>query len=105
MEDKDQKDQELKEAAVAFRVPPKIVHNDRGETVEVILSYEDYKTFLRFLADHIDWELLPGHLQDAVDGMLANEARVEQGDESFTPLDEFLSDLGIESESGTSVEE
>jgi hypothetical protein len=105
MEDKDQKDQELKEAAVAFRVPPKIVHNDRGETVEVILSYEDYKTFLRFLADHIDWELLPGYLQDAVDGMLADEARVEQGDESFTTLDEFLSDLGIESESGTSVEE
>jgi len=102
MEEKDQKDRELKEAAVAFHVPPKIVHNDRGERVEVILSYEDYTTFLRFLADHIDWELLPGYLQDAVDVMLADEARAEQGDEPFTPLDDFLSELGLDPDSGAS---
>ena len=80
MEQKNQKGKELKEAAVAFRVPPKIVHNDLGEKVEVILSYDDYITFLRFLADYMDWELLPGFLQDAVDHMLAEEARAEPGE-------------------------
>ena len=61
--------------AAAFRVPPKIVHNDRGDKVEVILNYDDYMAFLRFLADYVDWEILPGFLQDAVDHMLAEEAR------------------------------
>lgn len=105
MEDDDKIGKGLKEAAVAFRVPPKIVHNDRGEKVEVILSYDDYTTFLRFLADYVDWELLPSFLQDAVDGMLADEARAEQGDEPFSPLEGFLAELGIEPESGTSGEE
>jgi hypothetical protein len=77
MEENDQIGKGLKEAAVAFRVPPKIVHNDRGEKVEVILSYDDYTTFLRLLADYVDWELLPGFLQDAVDHMLAEDSRAE----------------------------
>jgi hypothetical protein len=105
MEEKSQKGKELKEAAVAFRVPPKIVHNDLGEKVEVILSYDDYITFLRFLADYVDWELLPGFLQDEVDSMLADEAKVAQGDAPFSPLDEFLNELGIEPETGASSEE
>jgi hypothetical protein len=104
MEEREQMEKGLKEMAVAFRVPPKVVHNDRGEKVEVILNYDDYMAFLRFLADYVDWEILPGFLQDAVDGMLADEARAEQGNEPFTPLDDFLSQLGIESDSGTSVE-
>ncbi len=70
----------LKEAVAAFRIPPKMVHNDQGETVEVILSYDDYKTFLRFLADYVDWELLPSYLQDAIDHLLAEEARAEPGE-------------------------
>jgi predicted nuclease of predicted toxin-antitoxin system len=69
----------LKEAVAAFHIPPKMVHNDQGETVEVILSYDDYKTLLRFLADYVDWELLPSYLQDAVDHLLAEEARAEPG--------------------------
>jgi hypothetical protein len=92
MEEKDQKDKEIKEAAVAFHVPPKIVHNDRGERVEVILSYEDYETFLHFLADHVDWELLPGFMQDAVDHMLAEEARAEPGES--IPLREAMRETG-----------
>ncbi len=83
---------ELKEAAVAFRAPPKMVHNDRGETVEVILSYDDYKTFLRLLADYADWELLPRHLQDAVDHLLAEEARAEAG--KSIPLRQALRETG-----------
>jgi hypothetical protein len=75
-----------------------MVQNDQGEIVEVILSYADYKTFLRFLADYVDWELLPQYLQDAVDHLLAEEARAEQGDEVPTPLSEVLAELGIELE-------
>ena len=92
MEENDLEGKALKDAAVAFRVPPKIVHNDRGEKVEVILSYDDYTTFLRFLADYVDWELLPGFLQDAVDHMLAEEARAEPAES--IPLRDALRETG-----------
>jgi hypothetical protein len=46
-------DKKLKEAVAGFHIPPKMVYNDRGEAVEVILSYDDYKTFLRFLVDYV----------------------------------------------------
>ncbi|GAB4528910.1 MAG: hypothetical protein Kow0063_05510 [Anaerolineae bacterium] len=105
MEDRERTEKGLKELAVAFRVPPKIVYNDRGEKVEVILNYDDYLAYLRYLADYVDWETLPPFLQDAVDGMLADEALAEQGDEAFTPLDQFLTELGVESESGQDSEE
>jgi hypothetical protein len=88
----------IKEAAVAFNIPPKMVQNDRGEIVEVILSYADYQTFLHFLADNVDWELLPKYLQDAVDHLLAEEARAEQGDDHPRSLAEVLVELGIEVE-------
>jgi hypothetical protein len=83
---------------IGFQIPPKMVYNDQGEMVEVILSYADYKTFLRFLADYVDWELLPSYLQDEVDHLLAEEARMEQGDEAPTSLLEALTELGIEPE-------
>jgi hypothetical protein len=91
-------DKKLKEAATVFHVPPKMVQNDRGEIVEVILSYADYKSFLQFLADYVDWELLPSYLQDAVDHLLAEEARIEQGNETPTSLAKALAELGIELE-------
>lgn len=85
----------LKEPVMSYFLPPKMVQNEQGEIVGVILSYADYQTFLRFLADYVDWELLPSHLQDAVDRLLAEEARAEQGDESPTPLTEVLTKVGI----------
>jgi hypothetical protein len=85
-------DKRLKETIAAFRVPPKMVHNDRGETVEVILSYDEYKAFLRFLADYVDWESLPGYLQDAIDHLLAEEARAESGES--IPLRKALRETG-----------
>jgi hypothetical protein len=94
-------DKKLKEAAAVFHVPPKMVQNDRGEIVEVILSYADYKNFLQFLADYVDWELLPSYLQDAVDHLLAEEARIEQGDETPTSLAKVLAELEIELEEDT----
>lgn len=92
MEDRERTEKGLKEMAVAFHVPPKIVHNDRGEKVEVILNYDDYMAFLRFLADYVDWEILPGFLQDAVDHMLAEEARAEPGES--IPLRDALRETG-----------
>ena len=44
------------------------------------------------------YELLPHYLQDAVDHLLADEARLEQGDEAATSLAETLAKLGIELE-------
>lgn len=84
-----------KEQSPFFHTPPKMVYNDQGEAVEVILNYEDYKTFLQFLAEYVDWESLPSYLQDVVDHLLAEEAKVEQGDEPPTPLLETLAKLGI----------
>jgi hypothetical protein len=86
---------------IGFQIPPKMVYNDQGEMVEVILSYADYKTFLHFLADYVDWEQLPPYLQDEVDHLLAEEARTEQGEEAPTSLLEALVELGIETEKDT----
>ncbi len=70
----------MRETLTTFDVSPKMVHNDRGETVEVLLSYDMYQAFLRILADYVDWEMLPPYLQDEVDGMLADEAKREPGE-------------------------
>jgi hypothetical protein len=91
-------EEKLKEGTVRFAAPPKIVYDQQGEVVEIILSYQDYKTFLRTLAAHADWEELPPYLQEAIDGMLIDEAKEEQGDKPMTPLAEALDELGIEAE-------
>lgn len=72
--------------------PPRTVHDERGEVVGVILSYEDYQTFLHLLAEHADWETLPVHLRDAVDHFLADEAELEGG--PARPLRELLRETG-----------
>ncbi len=59
--------------------PPRYVQNERGETVEVIVSIADYERYLRTLAKHADWTTLPSYLQDAIDTLLAQEARRESG--------------------------
>lgn len=84
--------QEAKEAAATYTVAPKTVHNERGETVEVILSYAEYRTLLRLLADCADWELLPPNLQDAIDSLLAEEAEREPGES--IPLRQALRESG-----------
>ena len=63
----------------ALKRPPRFVQSDQGDVVEVILSYEDYERFLRILAAHADWETLPPYLQDAIDRVLANDAKAEAG--------------------------
>jgi hypothetical protein len=58
----------------------------------VILAYEDYKSYLRILATHADRETPPPYLQDAVDGLLPDDARAEGG--SPKPLCDLLADVG-----------
>jgi len=81
-----------REAAAAYAIAPKTVHNERGETVEVILSYAGYRTLLRLLASCADWESLPPDLQDAIDSLLAEEAKQEPGES--IPLRQALREFG-----------
>lgn len=60
--------------------PPRMIHDEKGNVVGTILAYADYRTFLRVLAQHADWEKLPTYLQDAIDNMLADEAEAENGE-------------------------
>jgi hypothetical protein len=71
--------------------PPKLVYDETGQPIEVIVPYEDYKTFLRMLAESADWEALPPHLQDAIDLMLIEEAKAEGG--ITRPLEQVIADI------------
>lgn len=72
--------------------PPRMVHDENGNVVGTILAYNDYRTFLRIIAQHADWEKLPIYLQDAIDNMLADEAEAENGE--ARPLRELLTESG-----------
>ncbi len=70
--------------------PPKMVYDDSGQLVEVILSADDYRAYLRDLASESDWEALPEFLQDAIDRMLIDEVRHEK--ELAVDLEDVLAD-------------
>lgn len=70
--------------------PPKLVYDDEGRLIEVILSAEDYLAYLREVAAEADWESLPPHLQDAVDQLLIDEARA--AGEETVDLETLLAD-------------
>lgn len=72
--------------------PPRLVSDQGGNVVEVILDYRDYKRYLRLLAEHADWDALPSYLQDAIDNVLADEAMAEPGES--VPLAHVLSQSG-----------
>ena len=80
------------ETAEAAESYPKLVYDRQGQLVEVMLTYTDYHTFLQLLAVYADWEKLPRHLQDALDHMLAEEARTEEGES--IPLRQALAETG-----------
>ena len=65
---------------VLLRHPPKLVYDDNGRLIEVILAAEDFIAYLRSLAAETDWETLPEHLQDAIDRMLIDEVRSERAE-------------------------
>lgn len=66
----------------AIVTPPKMVYDESGQLIEVILAADDYLTYLRTVARESDWEALPPHLQDAIDRMLVDEVR-EEKEETF----------------------
>lgn len=72
--------------------PPRLVSDANGQVVEVILDYADFKHFLRVLARHADWEMLPPYLQDAIDNLLADEALAEEG--AAIPIRQALAATG-----------
>ncbi len=61
-----------------IQAPPKMVYDNGGDLVEVILSADDFRTYLRTLMAQADWETLPPHLQDAIDRLLLDEVRSEK---------------------------
>ena len=70
--------------------PPKLVYDNEGRLIEVILSAEDYLAYLRGVATEEDWESLPPHLQDAIDRMLIDEVR--SANEETIDLEALLAD-------------
>jgi hypothetical protein len=70
--------------------PPKMVYDESGRLVEVILSAEDFREYLRTIAAAADWETLPEYLQDAIDLLLIDEVRHEKA--AAVDLDTLLSD-------------
>ncbi|MDX1416849.1 MAG: hypothetical protein R3293_21785 [Candidatus Promineifilaceae bacterium] len=70
--------------------PPKLVYDDQGRLIEVILSAEDYLNYLRRIAAAEDWESLPAYLQDAIDRLLIDEVR--SVDEKTFDLEAVLAD-------------
>ena len=70
--------------------PPKMVYDDKGHLVEVILSAKEYIHYLRTLAQDTDWEALPPHIQDTLDQLLIDEVRAEKG--TAVPLESILAD-------------
>jgi hypothetical protein len=70
----------------------RMVSDENGRLLEVTLGSAEYKDILRTLARSADWETLPSYLQDAIDHLLADEARDEAGE--ALPLRQALAETG-----------
>lgn len=75
---------------VLIQHPFKMVYDEAGRLVEVIVSAEDFLAYLRSVQAENDWETLPGHVQDAIDRILIDEVRAEK--ETALDLDAVLAD-------------
>lgn len=78
---------------VLIQHPPKMVYDNAGRLIEVILAAEDFRAYLRSLASQADWAKLPAHLQDAIDRMLIDEVRHER--EVAFNLEAVLGEVGV----------
>ncbi len=58
--------------------PPKLVYDETGHLIEVILSAKDYRVYLQTVATESDWASLPDYIQDAIDQLLIDEVRHEK---------------------------
>ena len=73
---------------ILIQHPFKMVYDETGHLIEVILAAEDFLTYLRSVMAENDWDTLPPHLQDAIDRMLIDEVRIEK--ETALDLDTVL---------------
>jgi hypothetical protein len=73
---------------VLIQHPFKMVYDEAGRLVEVIVSAEDFLAYLRSVQTESDWEILSEHVQDAIDRMLIDEVRAEK--ETALDLDAVL---------------
>ena len=58
--------------------PPKMTNDSNGQLIEVVLSADDFMTYLRSLTQDADWDTLPNYLQAAIDRVLIDEVRIEK---------------------------
>lgn len=58
--------------------PPKLVFDEHGTFVEVILTAADFRTYLQTVLDDTPWDELPEHLQDAIDRLMIDDVRAER---------------------------
>jgi hypothetical protein len=70
---------------------PRTIYDSSGKLEGVILDYREYRALLRLLAESVDWEGLPEHLQDAIDNVLADDAESE--DANPIPLSSIIADF------------
>ncbi len=70
---------------------PRTIYDSSGRLEGIILDYYEYRALLRLLAESVDWEELPEHLQDAIDNILADDAESESTKE--ISLSSIIADL------------
>ncbi len=70
---------------------PRTIYDASGYLEGVILDYTEYRGLLSLLAQYVDWDDLPEHLQDAIDNLLADEAEAEESEP--TSLSSILADI------------
>lgn len=58
--------------------PPKMVFDDRGSLVEVILSAEDFRTYLRAAVADTPWDEMSPAWQDVLDRLLIEDVAPER---------------------------
>ena len=59
-----------------------MTYDSDGLLIEVVLSADDFKEYLRSLTEDADWNTLPNYLQDAIDRLLIDEVRTEKDNAS-----------------------
>ncbi|MFQ5638653.1 MAG: hypothetical protein ACE5IR_11740 [bacterium] len=76
---------------ILIEQPPKMVYDDAGRLIEVILSAKDFQAYPRSLLNEADWETLPKYLQDAIALLLIDKVRHEK--KTARALKAVLADL------------
>jgi hypothetical protein len=66
------------EAAVIQTQPPKMVFNEHGQLVEVIMVVDDFREYMRVMVGDTPWEDLPEPWQDAIDQLLIEDVASER---------------------------